>query len=231
MRRGFTLIELLVVIAIIAILAAILFPVFAKAREKARQTSCLSNARQMGTALMMYASDYDDKIVNCSFPLGTSFTFNGFTHPNMLWYMALMPYVKNCQIFNCPSSNRGWKGAYTGDFDYGINANISYYHAAHLGTGCALSEFDKPAETLAIGESDWTHSSADYGWSNSYMLYETPHVSRFIPARHNDGANIVFCDGHAKWLPVQIDPAYTGTGNPRLTINPKGILWYADATK
>jgi prepilin-type N-terminal cleavage/methylation domain-containing protein/prepilin-type processing-associated H-X9-DG protein len=231
-RKGFTLIELLVVIAIIAILAAILFPVFARAREKARQTACLSNARQLGTAIMMYVQDYDENLVNLQMR-GASFTFMGYNHPNMLWYMELMPYCKNVQIMDCPSTSRTWKGAYTGDFDYGINAEIAYYHhyANSIGHACNLAEIQKPAETIFIGEADWTQSTADYGFSNSWMLRRVPHVSRFIPARHNEGANIVFCDGHAKWVRIMEDPAYTGTGNPRLTLNPKGVLWQADGTR
>ena len=100
-RRGFTLIELLVVIAIIAILAAILFPVFARAREKARQTSCLSNLKQIGLGILMYAQDYDEVLVRSegyrafaelSTPTGRCY-----------WFMRVQPYIKNSQIFSCPS--------------------------------------------------------------------------------------------------------------------------------
>ncbi|MER3558995.1 MAG: hypothetical protein C4336_05760, partial [Armatimonadota bacterium] len=92
-QRGFTLIELLVVIAIIAILAAILFPVFAQAREKARQTQCLSNLKQVGTGLLMYANDYDDKV-----PI---FCFAEYYQVAA----RLMPYTKNRDIYRCPSSS------------------------------------------------------------------------------------------------------------------------------
>jgi prepilin-type N-terminal cleavage/methylation domain-containing protein len=91
--RGFTLIELLVVIAIIAILAAILFPVFAKAREKARQTACLSNGRQIGTAYMMYAQDYDEMLLPAC--VGTG---------GPRWFNLVQPYMKSDRVLVCPSA-------------------------------------------------------------------------------------------------------------------------------
>ena len=94
MRRGFTLIELLVVIAIIAILAAILFPVFAKAREKARQSSCLSNVKQLALAVMSYTQDYDEML-----PASYKYNSPGATY----WSETILPYIKNSQIFKCPS--------------------------------------------------------------------------------------------------------------------------------
>jgi prepilin-type processing-associated H-X9-DG protein len=96
--------------------------------------------------------------------------------------------------------------------------------------GVAMASVKYVAETLIIADSDWTHSTDDYGFSNSYVLDSVPHVSRFIPARHNEGANLVFADGHAKWYQVPEDPSYTGTGSPRLTLNPAGILWSPDGT-
>jgi prepilin-type N-terminal cleavage/methylation domain-containing protein/prepilin-type processing-associated H-X9-DG protein len=227
-RKGFTLIELLVVIAIIAILAAILFPVFARAREKARQTACLSNARQMGTAVTMYAQDYDEQLVNLQLA-GAAFKFNGYSHPNLLWYMALMPYVKSVQIFDCPSTSRTWYGQYSGDTDYGLNSEITYAH--HTNRSCSLAEIAKPSETAIIADSDWTHSTTDYGWSNSYFLNRSPHLSHFIPDRHNGTANIVFCDGHAKAMSIMRDPSYTGSGSVPFCVYPKGVLWLPDGSK
>src|SRR5437667_1419743 len=99
MRRtkGFTLIELLVVIAIIAILAAILFPVFAQARDKARQATCISNLKQLGTGLMMYAQDYDEAL-----PYGYNYSADG----SLLywWQDSIRPYVKNEAVYTCPSA-------------------------------------------------------------------------------------------------------------------------------
>src|SRR5438067_850485 len=100
-RTGFTLIELLVVIAISAILAAILFPVFAQAREKARQATCLSNTKQIGLGLSMYVQDYDE-----SFP-NVWFNYSAIGGPAYLWVRVLMPYVKNTGVWACPSQTAG----------------------------------------------------------------------------------------------------------------------------
>ncbi|HZG47689.1 MAG TPA: DUF1559 domain-containing protein, partial [Allosphingosinicella sp.] len=100
---AFTLIELLVVIAIIAILAAILFPVFAQAREKARQTACLSNLKQIGTGLMMYVQDYDETLPPTRQMRGGTTPCTGDAIPGSQWNMLIQPYLKNQQIFACPS--------------------------------------------------------------------------------------------------------------------------------
>jgi len=207
-QKGFTLIELLVVIAIIAILAAILFPVFARAREKGRASSCLSNCKQMGLAHMMYAQDYDEELVPAYLGNMPS-TYDQ-------WHEFLVPYIQSGQLLACPSTGRSSLG-------YGINRLI--YRSAY--SGRKMSEVVYPAETLIIADSDWTGSSADYKTNNSYCLAYPYHPSFFIPARHLDGANMTFADGHAKWHTIALDPNSTYVGPNKYTIPPMDICWYA----
>ena len=207
-HRGFTLIELLVVIAIIAILAAILFPVFARAREKARQTACLNNCKQMGLGVLMYAQDYDEMYVP-SFTWGPS-VWRGSSLTCTYWFINLQPYVMNEQICVCPSAYS--PGAFMGD-DYGVNTSLCRT-LAWGGTGRKMAEVKYPAETLCIADSDYCRNAAVYATSNAYVIYGPgggmPYCfSGFMPARHNEGANIVFADGHAKWHKLHDDPRCT----------------------
>jgi prepilin-type N-terminal cleavage/methylation domain-containing protein len=138
-RSAFTLIELLVVIAIIAILAAILFPVFAQARESARKTACLSNTKQLGTGVMMYVQDYDETYPSNSWdgtPVGASDTEWGAAGANQKvftrWPLTVMPYIKNKGVFVCPSDpalgKSGWTGYSRDPGCWGIPMPISYGH-------------------------------------------------------------------------------------------------------
>jgi prepilin-type N-terminal cleavage/methylation domain-containing protein/prepilin-type processing-associated H-X9-DG protein len=190
--RGFTLIELLVVIAIIAILAAILFPVFARAREKARQTSCLSNLKQLGTAALAYAQDFDERLManNCVVGFYTLPNGSPSTSANCLWMYQMYPYVANHQVYNCPSSStRLDPAAYDGSLGYGKNEILSTY---------PLAKITHPAETILMCDAqyylaDWdvrADPDASSGSDNADPPYN----------KHNDGANFNFCDGHAKWL-------------------------------
>ncbi|MCD6362216.1 MAG: DUF1559 domain-containing protein [Armatimonadetes bacterium] len=191
MKRGFTLIELLVVIAIIAILAAILFPVFAKAREKARQTSCLSNVKEMGLAILMYAQDYDEHMI--------MYVDSGYTWSTMAWWLVIDPYIKNQQIRTCPSQ-RG-----SGASDYGV----IYPHVSGVGNAAMLADIDYPAETAMLTETEAQNANGRYG--NLYLAYCPFHYAEGSiswayyrgvawPGRHNGGDNSCFVDGHAKWL-------------------------------
>jgi prepilin-type N-terminal cleavage/methylation domain-containing protein/prepilin-type processing-associated H-X9-DG protein len=164
MRRGFTLIELLVVIAIIAILAAILFPVFAKAREKARQASCSSNCKQLALAVLMYVQDYDQKypitIPGCVNYNGTAWQGD---HVHQ-WWMLIYPYVKNGQVFACPSAKwdtindsgcnypTGSTGNWCGERAPGMGA-ISYGMEIALGTTCCAGIGGKDAALIAPADS------------------------------------------------------------------------------
>ena len=219
MRRGFTLIELLVVIAIIAILAAILFPVFAKAREKARQTSCLSNLKQLGLGMLMYAQDYDETF--CNYNMGPTLTsppapgdpdFNRFGSGTWYssWPTLVLPYVKNTQIFRCPSTSWTNYGIAYGLPVGCINTSGAYAYLFH-GTPKTLGDLIKPAETLMIGEK--------YGGNPQYVLSGQYYVMR---ANHNDGMNTVLCDGHAKWFKGEQGPI----GAPWADPNPSYSSWH-----
>ena len=170
-RTGFTLIELLVVIAIIAILAAILFPVFARAREKARQASCLSNVKQQGVAVMMYVQDYDE-----AFPIDL-----------YGWVVALRPYTKNEQIWVCPSWRLPVWQRCSGD-----SATESSYQYSHDIEGKALSSIPRPADKVLELE--------NHEWCGGFWTACTYDPCTLPTDLHNEGDNCGFYDGHAKWL-------------------------------
>ncbi len=200
-RRAFTLIELLVVIAIIAILAAILFPVFAKAREKARQSSCSSNLKQLGVALMQYVQDYDEKLVDHC----------GQTSANC-WAVSIYPYVKNAQLWGCPSaSGLGtfglWRDYANGPTHAFVPALPRSYGWNLMADNLALASITSPAQTLVFADSDGTgyvapmHSCIGFTDLGATANCATKYA-RMQP-RHNDGANLVFSDGHTKWYSGQ----------------------------
>jgi len=206
MRKGFTLIELLVVIAIIAILAAILFPVFAKAREKARTASCNSNLKQIGLGLIMYSQDYDEQLIR-------------YYANDYIWMEKIMPYVKNQQLFKCPSSSSGWgtpnttacastshppesgarnRGVY-GTYGLGVISEsygewdgIAGTSTLGYGAGWAEGQVQLPAQKIAACDAVcWRFRGLDH-----YTPYRAGNASY---APHNEGINCVFVDGHSKW--------------------------------
>jgi prepilin-type N-terminal cleavage/methylation domain-containing protein/prepilin-type processing-associated H-X9-DG protein len=187
-RRGFTLIELLVVIAIIAILAAILFPVFAKAREKARQASCLSNVKQIMVGMLSYTQDYDECLPFGSNDPGPASGYTAWGY----WQDSIMPYCKNSQLFICPSNKTG---TYRSG-GYGWNYPHMPYRTFYGGI-VSLGQVDKPAETMAICDTTAF-------WLYCLFCYPTDGDSMGnVALRHNDGANVGYLDGHTKWRKAQ----------------------------
>jgi prepilin-type N-terminal cleavage/methylation domain-containing protein/prepilin-type processing-associated H-X9-DG protein len=228
-QAGFTLIELLVVIAIIAILAAILFPVFAQARAKARQASCLSNQKQVGLGIMMYAQDYDEilpgnssleNISDARWPDSTTAHSAGLSEPlgwmqpydianagtHRIWARDIQPYIKNIQIFRCPETRPRsadgpcTAGANTCEVNDVVNAGNGNLLLNGIPASKSLAAIPNPADII------FTHEVRNY----NRVAQEKPRQKRsnrlwtgfthaYYDRLHNDGANLLFCDGHAKW--------------------------------
>ncbi|HAH86878.1 MAG: prepilin-type N-terminal cleavage/methylation domain-containing protein [Armatimonadota bacterium] len=239
-QEGFTLIELLVVIAIIAILAAILFPVFAKARAKARQTSCLSNLKQLGSSMNMYLQDYDETFI---IEDGNSNQAAGVMNPwsRILFYSG---YVGSKDIFRCPelphnvgsTPKYGYSASFTvkneGNWtwrwvSYGYNyqtlgsnkfsGNAGYTTAPGYGTGPAtLAQIKRPSETVMIGDARFIEPSNHDIIRPFFLIRPVPDavsMPAYLDDRHSDGANIVFCDGHVKWCANSLNTIQNNPAN------------------
>ena len=205
--KGFTLIELLVVIAIIAILAAILFPVFAKVREKARQTSCTSNEKQFGLALLQYSQDNDELLPNRKNEGG-----------KLNWKTYINPYVKSRQVWVCPSNpytgldadGSGFPADYAANTDSGNGSPLIQPFIdcnAWAGFACPNSasqaQLTQPSQTVGIVE--FEGSFADYRVTNAPFWGNTwAGPGSLMFAGHTGRANFLFLDGHVKSLkPLQ----------------------------
>jgi len=187
-KSAFTLIELLVVIAIIAILAAILFPAFARARENARRASCQSNLKQIALGIKQYTQDYDEKFPNID---TTATTGTGYA-ANPGWAYATQPYLKSEQIFQCPSETNGQPPQTTLELramqslfsDYWMNYNLGQQSEAVLAySSNTVMNGDGTSPTPPGGGADFWRTNVGGG-----------------SARHLEGANYSFADGHVKWL-------------------------------
>ena len=230
MKRGFTLIELLVVIAIIAILAAILFPVFARARDKARQASCASNLKQIGLAAMMYVQDYDEM-----FPVHWFYWEPGVDSTRYIgYYDGFGPYTMNEQIYICPSgrhtvtSYRGglpnasgfygksyvtsygvvvdhsWFRTPRADIDFGRGIWVGGFGSATTG-GLALANLDAPAEKILIAEmsSSLAGNPGNIGFTNDGQPIPMNEAGEIgvMRYRHSGMMNAAYADGHVKAIP------------------------------
>jgi len=217
MTRGFTLIELLVVIAIIAILAAILFPVFAKAREKARSASCLSNMKQIGLATMMYVQDCDE-----TYP--SLYDDNSYPGQRIIWADKIRPYTKNRNIFFCPGgltqidpspASPGWymPSDNVANTQYSMNmwGGVDWPEGTTSGYPVIEAQLVHVSETAFCQESAAQAGSGWFcNWSNIVSGRNTTSIvngetwlmgtwNSNIAPRHQGGTNMTFCDGHAKW--------------------------------
>ncbi len=247
-NSAFTLIELLVVIAIIAILAAILFPVFAQAREKARQTACLSNTKQLGLGIMQYVQDYDETYPLGGFSSGTGAIGAGQSATDR-WYKAISPYTKNTLIRSCPSAKVAVEPNSTYTTNYGIHSDIAkFISSATSAPSLAMADITNTAGTLLLADAQtvdlatvnrtdsttWlkaeTNSAVDWDIKGlrfvlngpSYFTTTSNSNARWPSPRHVGGTNIAYCDGHSKWMKIEqltgVSPARPN-GWPRLDPN------------
>ncbi len=244
---GFTLIELLVVIAIIAILAAILFPVFARARENARRASCQSNMKQIGLGVLQYAQDYDER-----YPGGTRISPGGPQYPGVGWAGMIYPYLKSSQIYKCPNETLSGSGVnvpvsyslgYVNTFatlpaiqspsitlqiieTTGAQANVS----DSMETGSISYSSVDLSDNLVYASSGGSFGCCGSG-NNKYTTGPVPLSGAMgggirkndAGARHFDGANYGFVDGHVKFL----KPSAIRDRSVRQATDPTGGGYYA----
>ena len=215
-KRGFTLIELLVVIAIIAILAAILFPAFAKARESARRITCVNNLKQIGTAIMQYTQEFDEKLPPASLVLNGN---------DVIWPEMIKPYLQDAAVYKCPSNT---STAYLTAVNSPLNTYINHYQAnggeidgsALLGTngtapmnnnrGAALSEIKSPTKLILIAE----HAG------NILFPWNGTNANNLIFQGHLGTTNFLFSDGHVKSMRPTLTVQGTNMWATDDTVNP-----------
>jgi len=209
-RRGFTLIELLVVIAIIAILAAILFPVFAKAREKARQATCISNQKQIGLAAMQYVQDYDE-----TYP--TSWIWHGGATYGPTYMDGLVPYIKTFDVWSCPSQPKPGFALFTDAPEPGYTVHVPKCYMGNwrvitwFSAPSRLSDIKSPSSMMMLFDAydKWAETQMITVLDGNNYLYLAGGSYRTdlvwpdgTPSSrtHNEGTNLIYADGHVKWM-------------------------------
>ncbi len=223
--RGFTLIELLVVIAIIALLAAILFPVFAKAREKARQITCASNEKQLGLAILQYVQDYDETLPERQ-------VGNGGQGEDGDWEVTVYPYVKSLQVFSCPSNPSNQRDSLANNANdtplnpadpfpfpssYAVNRGPDqpFHDWNETPSTTTLAQLTAPASTIGVVESVYHYTD--------FIVTNVGTFNGGLFAGHTGFSNYLFMDGHVKAM-KPLSTLDTGDGGSNAQLN----LWTND---